>query len=146
MKRIILILLVIVILAGGWYAYRIYTGKVKSLTEVKTDVTITAKELIAAFEKDSAAANKQYLGKVIEVTGNVKSVEKEEGTATVSLGENGTMSSVRCSMDTTYVQQAAGIQEGSAITVKGACTGFISEELIGSDVILNRCIVTTSKK
>jgi hypothetical protein len=146
MKRIILILLVIVILAGGWYAYSVYTGKVKSLTEVKTDVSITAKDLIAAFEKDSAAANKLYLGKVIEVTGAVKSVEKDAGAATVSLGESGTMSSIRCSMESAYVQQVASIQEGSALTVKGACTGFISEELIGSDVILNRCIVTTSKK
>ncbi|MCU7547990.1 OB-fold putative lipoprotein [Chitinophagaceae bacterium LB-8] len=146
MKRIVLILLVIIILAVGWYAYRAYTGKVKSLTEVKTDVKINAKELIAAFEKDSAAANKQYLGKVMEVTGNVKSVEKEEGSATVSLGESGAMSSVRCSMDTTYVQEAANIQEGNSITVKGACTGFMSEELLGSDVILNRCIVVTGKK
>lgn len=146
MKRIIFILLLIVIIAGGWYAYKIYTGKVKSLTEVKTDVTITAKELIAAFEKDSAAANKQFLGKVVEVTGNVKSVEKEAGAATVSLGESGEMSSVRCSMDTAHVQQAATIKEGSSITVKGACTGFMSEELLGSDVILNRCIVVTGKK
>ena len=66
MKRIILVLLLIVILAGGWYAYRAYTGKVKSLTEVKTDVYITAPELISAFEKDTAAANRQYLGKVIK--------------------------------------------------------------------------------
>lgn len=146
MKRIILVLILIIILAGGWYAYRAYTGKVKSLSEVKTEVTITANELLAAFEKDSAAANKLYLGKVIEVTGNVKSVEKEEGAATVSLGESGAMSSVRCSMDTAFIQQAASMQEGSVITVKGACTGFISEELLGSDVILNRCIVVTGKK
>ena len=146
MKRIILILLVIVILAGGWYAYRAYTGKVKSLTEVKSDISITATDLISAFEKDTATANKQYMGKVIEVTGNVKSVEKEEGAATLSLGESGTMSSVRCSMDTSFIQKAASIQEGSAITIKGACTGFISEELLGSDVILNRCIIVTDKK
>ena len=146
MKRIVLILLVIVILAGGWYAYKAYTGKVKSLTEVKSDVSIKANELIAAFEKDTATANKQFMGKIIEVTGNVKSVEKEEGAATVSLGESGTMSSVRCSMDTTFIRQAANIQEGSTVTVKGACTGFISEELLGSDVILNRCILVPNKK
>jgi hypothetical protein len=146
MKRIILILLLIVILAGGWYAYRAYTGKVKSLTEVKTEVSITAQELITAFEKDSAAANKQYLGKVIEVTGNVKSVEQEEGSATVSLGESGTMSSVRCSIDTAHIQQAASLQEGNTVTIKGSCTGFMAEELLGSDVILNRCVLTTGKK
>jgi len=146
MKRIILIVLLFAIIAGGWYAYSIYTGKVKSLTEVKTDASITAPELIAAFEKDSATANKQYLGKVIEVSGNVKSIEKEEGSATVSLGESGAMSSVRCSMDTTFIQQVASIQEGSKITIKGSCTGFMTDELLGSDIILNRCILVKSKK
>lgn len=142
MKRIILILLAIVLLAGGWYAYRAYTGKVKSLTEVKTEARVNAKDLIAAFEKDSATANDQYLGKIIEVTGNIRSVEKD-GSVSLILGENGTMSAVRCSMDSAFAQQAAMMNEGGTVTVKGACTGFITDELIGSDVILNRCILVT---
>lgn len=141
MKRILILLLVIGLIALAWYGYRMYTGKVKSLTEIKTDASVTATGLIAAFEKDSASANKQYLGKIIAVTGNVKSVETESNGATIALGTEGSMSSVRCSMDTTYAQQAASIQQGSTITIKGACTGFMSEELLGSDVILNRCII-----
>ena len=85
MKRLVLVLLLIVVVAGGWYAYKLYTGKVPSLTDVKADASINAKDLISAFEKDSAAANKAYLGKILEVTGNIKSIEKESGT--ISLGD-----------------------------------------------------------
>lgn len=144
MKRSTLILLVIVLLAAaGWFGYKMVYRQVKPLTEVKTEFHLSAQELIIAFEQDTAAANKQYLGKVIEVTGNVKSVETEEKSATIVLGPSGSMSSVRCSMDSTQVQQATQVEEGTEVTIKGACTGFISEELLGSDVILNRSVLVT---
>jgi len=145
MKRIVLLIVLIIVLAAGWYGYRLYTGKVKSLTEVKADAAVTAAGLIAAFEKDSATANKQYLGKILQVSGNVKSVEKEDNTATIVLGTEGSLSSVRCSMDSAFVQQATAIQKGTAVTVKGNCTGYNADELIGSDVILNRCVLTKKK-
>ena len=143
MKRILLFIVLIIVLAGGWYAYTLYTGKVKSLTEVKAEAAVTATDLLAAFAKDSAAANKQYLGKILAITGNVKSVETEGHAATVILGKDGDLSSVRCSMDSAFAQQAASLAKGTAVTVKGNCTGYMADELIGSDVILNRCVLTT---
>ena len=140
------LLLVIIVLAGGWYGYKLYTGKVRSLTEVKADASISATDLIAAFEKDSASANKQYLGKILEVSGNVRSVEKES--ATVSLGAADGNSSVRCSIDSAFVKDIEQLNPGSAITIKGNCTGFMPDETglgLGSDVVLNRCVFETKK-
>ena len=146
MKRIMVVLLVIIVLAGAWYGYKLYTGKVPSLTEVKADASISATDLIAAFEKDSASANKQYLGKILEVSGNVKSVEKES--ATVSLGAADGNSSVRCSIDSAFVKDIEQLNPGSAITIKGNCTGFMPDETglgLGSDVVLNRCVFEKKK-
>ena len=140
------LLLVIIVLAGAWYGYKLYTGKVPSLTEVKADASISATDLIAAFEKDSASANKQYLGKILEVSGNVKSVEKES--ATVSLGVAEGNSSVRCSIDSAFVKDIELLNPGSTITIKGNCTGFMPDETglgLGSDVVLNRCVFETKK-
>lgn len=142
MKRILLILLLIVILAGGWYAYKLYTGKVPSLTEVKTDITINAVDLIDAFEKDSASANKMYLGKIIVVSGTVKAIDGDG--ATLVLGDPGNSSSVRCSMDSAFIKAALTLNPDSTVTVKGACTGFMPDETgfgLGSDVVLNRCVL-----
>jgi len=146
MKRFILLLFVIIVIAGDWYGYRLYTGKVPSLTEVKSDATVSATDLIAAFEKDSASANKQYLGKILEVSGNIKSLEKESGT--VSLGNTEGNSSVRCSLDSAFVKDIASLNPGSAITIKGNCTGYMPDETglgLGSDVILNRCVLEKKK-
>jgi hypothetical protein len=146
MKRFMLLLLVIIVLAGIWYGYKLYTGKVPSLTEVKADASISATDLIAAFEKDSASANRQYLGKILEVTGNIKSIEKES--ATVSLGSTEGNSSVRCSMDTAFVKDISTLNSGTVITIKGNCTGFMPDETglsLGSDVVLNRCVLEKKK-
>ena len=146
MKRFMILLVVIIVLVGVWYGYRLYTGKVPSLTEIKADARISATDLIAAFEKDSASANKQYLGKILEVNGNVKSVEKES--ATVSLGNAEGNSSVRCSIDSAFVKDIGTLNPGSAITIKGNCTGFMPDETglgLGSDVVLNRCVFENKK-
>lgn len=145
MKRTLLLIILALVIVLGFYGYREYFRKNKDLQHVAPEVTITAPELIRAFETDSAGANKSYLGKIVAVSGTVKSVEKDEGSATLVLGEPGTMSSVRCSMDTAHLAEAAGVQEGQAVTVKGACTGFNQDELLGSDVVLNRCVLTPNK-
>ncbi|MEI6946195.1 hypothetical protein V9K67_03265 [Paraflavisolibacter sp. H34] len=147
MKRILTIIILVAVVAGGWYAYKKFTGKVKSLTEAPTDARLSAVELLAAFEKDSAAANRSYLGKVLEVTAPVKSVEQEEGSATVLLGADGALSSIRCSMDSAFVKEAAGLNPGGATTVKGVCTGYNPDEMgLGADVVLNRCVLIAPKK
>lgn len=146
MKRLIVLLVIIIVLAGAWYGYRKYTAEVPSLTDLKTDVRINALDLISAFEKDSASANKQYLGKILEVTGNIKSIEQDE--AIVVLGDNSGTSSVRCSIDSNFVKDIPTLNVGANLSIKGHCTGFNPDETgmgLGSDVILNRCVLPEKK-
>ena len=141
-KKIILLVVLFALIGGGWYAISEYTRKVKDLSKVKAGVRLDARELIAAFEKDEVKSNGLYLDKIIAVKGPVKAVEKSvKGHYTVILGDATGMSSVRCSMDSIHQQDVSGLSPGSVITMKGACTGFNADELLGSDVILNRCVV-----
>jgi hypothetical protein len=144
MRRIIITVVILLLLAGGWYAYKLYTGKVPPVTELKTDASLTSLALITAFEKDSAWANKNYLGKILEVTGPIKSIDAASGS--VSLGDAASSSSVRCSMDSAYVKTIGGLNQGASIVIKGACTGYLPDETglgLGSDVVMNRCIIKT---
>jgi hypothetical protein len=108
-------------------------------------VSIQAVALMNAFAKDSAAANAAYLGKVIELTGFVKSVDKDaSGAYTLSLGDPESLSSVRCSMtsDTTLFSSQKLV--GTTVVVKGICTGFMPDDMgLGADVILNRSVIET---
>lgn len=142
-KKIIWIAIIAIILGGGaLYAYAEYNRKVKDLSGVRAHVKLNAAALITAFETNEADANTRYLDKVIAVNGKVKTIEKDEkGFYSVVLGDTGSMSSVRCSMDSLHQQAAANLTAGVFVTVKGSCTGFNADDLLGSDVILNRCVV-----
>jgi uncharacterized protein (DUF1330 family) len=141
-KRIILGFIVIAILGGAWYGYSEYNRKVKDLSKVKAQLTMQTQELIKAFEQNETAANSKYLDKIIAVKGKVKALEKDDsGHYSIVLGDETSLSSVRCSMDSVHVKQVIKVKEGNEVTVKGACTGFNSDELLGSDVILNRCVI-----
>jgi hypothetical protein len=140
--KIILAIVLVVLIAGGLYAYTEFNRKVKDLKHVKAGFTLDAANLITAFENDEASGNTKFLDKIIAVKGKVKTIEKNDnGYYTVILGDEKMMSSVRCSMDSLHQQDVASIPAGSIITMKGACTGFNKDELLGSDVILNRCVV-----
>ena len=141
-KRVILVAIAMLILGGGWYGYKEFTRKVPDLNRVKADIKLNSQDLIATFENNETKANRLYLDKIISIEGAVRSIEKDEqGLFTVILCDESSLSSIRCSMNPEHQQEAAKLKEGAATKIKGACTGFNSNELLGSDVVLNRCVV-----
>lgn len=141
-KLVIISIIAFALVGGGWYAYKEFNRKVKDLSNVSSDLQLGAGELFSAFEKDEVKSNALYLDKIIAVKGIIKTVEKDaRGHYTVVLSEANSPSSVRCSMDSTHQDDLAGLTAGTAVTMRGACTGFNADELLGSDVILNRCVV-----
>lgn len=145
MKRIIFLVLFLIVAFFGWYAYTEYNRKNVDLLNKKADVITSATALIAAFEKDTASANKKYVDKIIEVSGTVKSIDTNGNPVVIALGEKGKMSSVQCSMDSTHASGYTSIKEGEIHTVKGICAGGKTEDLFGTDVFLNRCIMVNKK-
>ena len=141
-KQILFSVILVAVFAGAWYGYGEYNRKVKNIGEVKAQFHLEADELLHAFEKDETGANTLYLDKIIAVKGLIRSVEKDDkGNFTLVMGDGSSMSSVRCSMDSVHVKDVESVKEGNEITVKGACTGFNKDELLRSDVILNRCVI-----
>jgi hypothetical protein len=140
--KVIVPLVLLVAVLGAGYAYREYNRKPASMENTKADFATNTATLIAAFEENEAKANLQYLDKVVEVEGAIRSVNQDEaGLYTVTLGDDGSLSSVRCSVDNLSSEQAKELQPGGSITVRGVCTGFMADPLLGSDVTLVRCTI-----
>ena len=93
--------------------------------------------------KSEKAATLKYGGKIIQVAGLVKKVDKDEqGNFTVVIGDNSSLSSVRCSIDSLFSKDVTALQLNAPAFLKGVCTGFNADEMgLGSDVILNRCVI-----
>lgn len=144
-KKIIrysLLALLLIAAAAALYIWKEYNRKHKDTAKRKPHFSVQAQALVQEFESGETEANKKYLDKVIRVEGLVKTVEQDEkGFYSVILGDTAAMSSVRCSIDSLHSREAAGLIRGSRVVVKGVCTGFNADELLGSDVILVRSVV-----
>ncbi|MES1220011.1 MAG: hypothetical protein ABUT20_31200 [Bacteroidota bacterium] len=146
-KRPIWLLIILSIGLGAWLGISEYNRTNKDISHVNADVKIMATDLIRQYEANDSLANKKYLGKIIETGGNVKDLKKDDaGYYTVVLGDATGMSSVRCSMDSAHHADAALLTPGTSATVRGYCTGFNKDDMgLGSDVILNRCVIVPEK-
>ncbi len=143
--KIILLATALIVIAAGAYFY--VNRKTQSLTDSKTDFKISAVKFLEEYSSDQVLSDKKYLGKVIQVEGNLKEIERDDkGSLTFVLGDLTSMSSVRCSIDTAVVIDESAYPVGTAVSLKGECTGFNADDLgLGADIVLNRSVIIQNK-
>lgn len=143
-KRVIVVGIVVVIITGALYIWREFNRTIEQLDNIPADYSVNAISLINEYASNEPEADKKYRNKILEVTGTVRKVENVDSTSIVILGDSAGMSAVRCMMDNSQRQKAGSLQPGRIVTIKGAITGFKKDEtgLLGSDVELNRCVVS----
>lgn len=144
MKGKIIIAVLLVVAVAGLYGVKEYFRTHDDVAGEEPVANLSATQLISAFETNAVQSRQQYVDKVIRVTGLVTGMAAGENPVVISLGEKGKMSSVQCSMDSTQVIPAASLL-GKEVTVKGVCTGALTEELFGTDVKLTRCLLETNE-
>ncbi len=136
MKRWIKIILVIgsigVVAAGG-LAYWIFNKPHRDVSQEK-GVSLTAQKLYDAFRTNEAAANKLYLDKAIELTGEVAELTKnQDGNIVVNFKTGDPLFVINC----TFKTDPGALTPGATITFKGICTGYIPD----ANVVINEGIL-----
>lgn len=105
--------------------------------ETAVATPVTANELFTAYEGNEVAADKQYKGQLLEVSGKVASINSGLGdSANVSLETSNQFSSVTASGDDAFNEAAAGLSKGQDVVV--VCKG--DGEVIGSPM-LKDCVI-----
>jgi hypothetical protein len=142
MKRFknIFIILGLIALGATIYGYLEYTRTFPSLADVEASAQLDAATLIAAFETDESGATVTYVDKVLEISGILTEIRDENNFITLTLSPESGTGSILCDMDSTFAEKARALQIDSKVAIKGECKGFNADELLGSDVILNRCV------
>lgn len=144
--RFIVLPLILILGAVAIYIYKEYNRSHKDTAKLKPDYSITATDLIKEFSNNEQASNTKYLDKVVRVEGMIKEIKQDDkGFYSIVLGDTSSMSSVRCSIDSMHSKEVVSVQQGSSIAVKGICSGFNADEMLGSDVILVRSALDIKK-
>lgn len=121
-------------IAIGFY---LYNKPQQDLTKVKAELKVDAQTLFSEFGENEAAANSKYLGKVLEVNGEVVRVNNlENGNVSVVFLDE--MFGVTCTIDSLYAvenrKQMSNISAGKRLSFKGKCDGMLT------DVVLTQCV------
>ena len=132
-KQAILLLLVLVSTGFGYGLY-LYNKQPVNVREQNAQMEIPAAELLRSFQHDEALATRNYVNKVIIVSGQVSGIQyNPTGSPTVFLSAGDPVAGVTCSFYESESNTVTQIKTGTFIRVKGNCTGILM------DVVLNKC-------
>ena len=132
-KIIIAIALIAAISFSVYYYIFIYSSNNHRQVQSETAIAITSDSLVSKYQADEKLANSLYLNKAVAVTGNLLSIDKnQEGKTTLVIGHSDSFSNVSVTMiSTAPITQKVG----ETITIKGLCTGALSDVVITDGVV-----------
>ena len=136
-KRYFLFLFIVSGLIAAFTVYKIWNKPHQNIINEKA-IKLNAAKLYNDFTKDSTNANPRLTNQVVEVTGKVKQVLKNNRNQEVILLITDIPGgSVNCTME----ENSDSIEAGETVVLKGICIGYIGGELeLPGDVFLTRCI------
>jgi hypothetical protein len=137
MKKILLVVLVLGLM-GASVGFYFYTKTPDDIRDLKEDFTLSAIDLVQAFNENEEAANQKFLNKVIVVSGTIADI-KTDSNPTLQLEGTDLLSGVTCSFYEDEVAKLKTLKAGDQVILKGKCTGKLM------DVVLNNCRIQNPK-
>ena len=134
MTKLIYAIAVVAITAlGGYYYVFVYSKTHHRNVQSEKGIVIQADSLSAAYQANEKNANALYLNKALEISGTIVSIDKnQEGKITLIIGRPDSFSNV----SVTLISTAALSQKiGETITIKGVCTGALSDVIVTEGVV-----------
>jgi preprotein translocase subunit YajC len=126
------IIILILIVAGSVVAYFMWNRPQRNVENEK-GIQVTAAQLVKEYQANEAEANKKYLDKAIQVTGSVTEVKNnQDGNSTISLASDDAFTGVFC----TLKEKIADMNSGSTVTIKGICSGMLSDVRLREAVVV----------
>ena len=143
MKKIVkigIILAVIGVIAAA-FIWKFYVNKPHDDIDKATPAySMTTEEIWKSYNANLKTADSIYTGKVIEITGNLSRIDKNDSLVSVifvmdadpMFGDK----TISCQMYKKHNDEAASLVKGSSVKIKGFCTGYND-----TDIIFNKCSI-----
>ncbi len=140
-KKNIAIVAVFIAVGFAFYFYKEYHRKPDDISGFQPAEKINFSVIVNGYQNDETIANKKFLGKIIQVSGPITDIIKQQDTIiNVFIGDTNSLHKVSCLLDKRNVGSIDKYSKGNDITIKGVCTGFLL------DVELNRCVIIDTSK
>lgn len=138
MKKIIYSIILILLLGAFsvYYYVFIYSKNNHRDIQSETSIVISSEALVLAYEASDSIANSKYLNKALEIRGPIAAKDTNAiGQVTMLIGDMDPFKK-RVSVTLT-VKKAIAQNIGDTVTIKGKCTGNLSDVVITEAIIKN---------
>ncbi len=127
-------ILIICLLVGSAVAYFMWNKPHRDVADEK-GIQTPAALIVKDYQANEQTANTKYLDKAIEVTGTITEVKaNQEGKTTILLASEDAFTGVFC----TLKENAPNLTVGSSVTLKGICSGMLSDVRIRDAIVMNK--------
>ncbi|MCG7856544.1 OB-fold putative lipoprotein [Flavihumibacter sediminis] len=131
-----MILLLMAIAIGAGYLLYEYRKLPPDLTGKKADFSMSAKKLAEEFHLNETIAAQNYTGKILEVSGPVKEINREEDL--LILGDSSYPLMISCALKPGSEKLISHEVMQVNIVVRGVCTGYLLDVQLNNGVIINK--------
>ncbi len=138
-----LVIIVAILSIAGFLVKKYYVDKkTTNVNDEKTEIKITAEQLLKEATTNDTATTKKYTNKILSINGIVKSIIPNDSASVVNLGDT-TISTIICQVDTRNNATAKNLKEGTVISIKGRFTGISNDTDLdlGYSVQLKDCSI-----
>ena len=127
------IIILIIFIVGSFTVGYIIWNKPQRKVENEKGIEVTAAQLVKDYQANEAEANKKYLDKAIQVSGTVSDIKNnQDGNSTIMLASDDVFAGVLC----TLKEKPVNVTSGATITIKGICSGMLSDVRLREAVIV----------
>ncbi len=131
----ILIAVVVLVLAGAFAAWYIFTDKFADTADREAAYTVTAMDLIKEFRQNDSLANKKYTEKIVTVSGIVSEVAMADTIANIKFTDENTGDYIIFAFQQQHLADAKNLKEGQQVSIKGSCSGGTYSEILDLNYI-----------
>lgn len=118
---------VVPVLIAGYGIFSLYNQKTASSSVGEPDYILKPSGLMEAFEKDAAAANQKYIGKVIRFSGSVAEIGGDSSILlTLNAWKEGY--SINCDFDIALKDKLSAVLQGDSVLLQCSCSGLSAPE------------------
>ncbi len=119
-----------VVVTGIFIALEVFRPPASAAGEEAAYI-LTAQELAAAYAVDEQAGNEKFLGKILQVSGEIHEIEGGTPLTVVLNGQGVTRVRVELQVDPNHLPEA-----GSEVIVKGSCSGLLLDVVLNNGAII----------
>jgi hypothetical protein len=136
-KKIIIVILALVVIGGGYGLYKYNEGP-RTAAQEDAFAKLTAPALYAEFLASPDSTTAKYREKILEISGTIEKIESDaKGAQVINLVTNGEDGGIMSA--TLEAGKTTTAKEGESIKIKGIVAGYMADDLLGGEVQLTQC-------